>query len=102
MQEGAKGLVIEAMGRGNIPPKMAEAVERAIEKQVAVVIVSRCYKGRVLDSYGYPGGGKGLRNAGAIFGESLPGQKARIKLMLALGKTNDLREIRETFENGHY
>jgi len=69
---------------------------------VAVVIVSRCYKGRVLDSYGYPGGGKGLRNAGAIFGESLPGQKARIKLMLALGKTNDLREIRETFENGHY
>lgn len=102
VQEGAKGLIIEAMGRGNIPPKMAEAVERAIEKQVAVVIVSRCYKGRVLDSYGYPGGGKGLRNAGAIFGESLPGQKARIKLMLALGKTNDLREIRETFENGHY
>ncbi|MEG0772251.1 asparaginase [Clostridium sp.] len=102
VNEGAKGLVIEAMGRGNIPPKMAEAVERAIKKDVAVVIVSRCYKGRVLDSYGYPGGGKGLRNAGAIFGESLPGQKARIKLMLALGKTNDINEIREIFEKDHY
>lgn len=99
---GTKGLVIEAMGRGNIPPKMAEAVERAIQKGVAVVIVSRCFKGRVLDSYGYPGGGKGLRNAGAIFGESLPGQKARIKLMLALGKTQNLDEIREIFEKGHY
>lgn len=102
VNEGAKGIVIEAMGRGNIPPKMAEAVERAISKGVAVVIVSRCYKGRVLDSYGYPGGGKGLRNAGAIFGESLPGQKARIKLMLALGKTDNLDEIKEIFENGHY
>jgi len=99
---GSRGLVIEAMGRGNIPPKMAEAVERAIQKGVAVVIVSRCFKGRVLDSYGYPGGGKGLRNAGAIFGESLPGQKARIKLMLALGKTQDFDEIRELFEKGHY
>jgi L-asparaginase len=102
VNEGAKGLVIEAMGRGNIPPKMAEAVERAIEKGVAVVIVSRCYKGRVLDSYGYPGGGKGLRNSGAIFGESLPGQKARIKLIVALGKTDNINEIREIFEKDHY
>jgi L-asparaginase len=102
VNDGAKGLVIEAMGRGNIPPQMAEAVERAIKKDVAVVVVSRCYKGRVLDSYGYPGGGKGLRNAGAIFGESLPGQKARIKLIVALGKTNDMKDIREIFEKNHY
>ncbi len=102
VNEGAKGLVIEAMGRGNIPPKMAEGVKNAIKKDVAVVVVSRCFKGRVLDSYGYPGGGKELRNAGAIFGDSMPGQKARIKLMLALGKTNNLSEIKTLFEEGHY
>jgi len=69
---------------------------------VAVVIVSRCYKGRVLDSYGYEGGGKQLRNMGVIFGDSMPGQKARIKMILALGKTRNLDEIREVFEKGHY
>jgi L-asparaginase len=102
VSQGAKGLVIEAMGRGNIPPLMANSVEKAIKKGVAVVIVSRCYKGRVLDSYGYEGGGKQLRNMGVIFGDSMPGQKARIKLILALGKTSNLDEIREVFEKGHY
>ena len=90
------------MGRGNIPPLMASSVEKAINKGVAVVIVSRCYKGRVLDSYGYEGGGKQLRNMGVIFGDSMPGQKARIKMILALGKTRNLDEIREVFEKGHY
>jgi L-asparaginase len=100
--EGAKGLVIEAMGRGNIPPKMADGVKAAIEKGVAVVVVSRCFKGRVLDSYGYPGGGKELRNAGVIFGDRLPGQKARIKLMLALSSTTSMKEIQRIFESGRY
>jgi L-asparaginase len=100
--EGARGLVIEAMGRGNIPPKMADGVRKAVEKGVAIVIVSRCFKGRVLDSYGYPGGGKELRNAGVIFGDRLPGQKARIKLMLALARTTDMKEIQRIFESGSY
>ena len=102
VEQGARGLVIEAMGRGNIPPEMAKGVEKAIEKGVAVVMVSRCFKGRVLDSYGYPGGGKELRNAGVIFGDSLPGQKARIKLMLALAKTTNIEEIERMFESGRY
>ncbi|MEG2353248.1 MAG: asparaginase [Clostridium sp.] len=102
VETGSRGIVIEAMGRGNIPPKMAEAVGRAIEAGVAVVMVSRCYKGRVLDSYGYPGGGKGLRNSGVIFGDRLPGQKARIKLMLALGLTDNKEEIKKIFEKELY
>ncbi len=102
VQEGARGLVIEAMGRGNIPPKMAEGVKIAIKKGVVVVMVSRCFKGRVLDSYGYPGGGKELRNAGVIFGDILPGQKARIKLMLALASTTNIEKIEYMFECGRY
>ncbi|WP_066821501.1 asparaginase [Clostridium tepidiprofundi] len=102
VKEGARGLVIEGMGRGNIPPKMAESVEKAVKSGVVVVLVSRCYKGRVLDSYGYPGGGKGLRESGVIFGDALPGQKARIKLILALGKTHNIEEVRNIFEEGFY
>ena len=102
VENGAKGLVIEAMGRGNLPPLMAASVKKAIDRGVVVVLVSRCYKGRVLDSYGYEGGGKHLRNMGVIFGDSMPGQKARIKLILALGKTRNKEEIKDIFERGHY
>ena len=99
---GYKGIVIEAMGRGNIPPAMYEGVKYAREKDIPVVIVSRCHSGRVFDSYGYLGSGRDLRNLGCIFGGDLPGQKARIKLMLALGKTNNLDEIKDFFEKGIY
>lgn len=102
IDKGAKGIVIEAMGRGNIPPDMVEGVENAIKNGVAVVLVSRCYEGRVLGTYGYPGGGKLLKDLGVIFGERIPGQKARIKLMVALSSTKDINKVREIFEEANY
>lgn len=99
---GTKGFVVEAMGRGNVPPGMLEGIERALNLDIPVIIVSRCPMGRVLDSYGYPGGGKDLRNKGIILGGNLNGQKARIKLMLALGQTNDLKRLKHMFESGIY
>lgn len=100
VDSGAKGIVIEAMGRGNIPPHMVQGVEYALKNNVAVVMVSRCPMGRVLDTYGYEGAGRSLRNLGVIFGGSLPGQKARIKLMLALGQNK--KSIKDIFEKGLY
>jgi len=102
LKEGYKGLVIEAMGRGNVPPRMVAGIAKAIVMKVPVVIVSRCPKGRVLDSYGYEGGGKGLRSLGAILGDNLTGPKARIKLMIILGVTNDLEEVKKLFEKDLY
>jgi len=102
VDSGAKGIVIEAMGRGNVPPTMLEGIQYAIEQQVAVVMVSRCPTGRVLDSYGYKGGGRHLKNLGVILGGDLPGQKARIKLMLALSVTNDLQKIKDIIEFNQY
>lgn len=51
-----------------------------------------------LDSYGYEGGGKHLRELGVILGGNLPGQKIRIKLMLALGITKNLTKIQDIIE----
>ncbi len=98
----AKGIVIEAMGRGNIPPEAVPGIKRALDAGASVVIVSRCPKGRVLDSYGYEGGGKMLRDLGCIFGGNLNGQKARIKLMLALALTDNRSEIKHIFEKDWY
>lgn len=102
IDQGDRGIVIEGMGRGNIPPGMVDGVRRAIDSSIAVVLVSRCYEGRVYGTYGYTGGGKGLRDMGVIFGANTPGQKARIKLMAALSYTNDLNKVREIFEEGLY
>lgn len=102
IEAGYQGLVIEGMGRGNVPPNMVEGIKRAILERIPVVIVSRCLKGRVLDSYGYEGGGRQLRELGVILGDNLSGQKARIKLMLLLGVTSDPDEIKKRFEADLY
>lgn len=102
VDSGAHGLIIEALGRGNIPLYALPGIEYAASCGLPVVIVSRCLRGRVLDDYGYKGGGHELRQLGAILGGWLSGQKARIKLMLALGLTRDLKEIRKIFEQNFY
>ena len=98
IESGARGLVIEALGRGNVPPESVPGIARAIAADIPVVLVSRCVRGRVYESYGYVGGGKQLRNIGVIFADFLNGQKARIKLSLALAITTSLPEIRALFE----
>jgi L-asparaginase len=93
----AKGIIIEALGRGNLPPMMIPGIERAIKMNVPVIICSRCPSGRALDSYGYLGGGKYLTDMGCIMASSLNGQKARILLMLALTKSSDTDFLRGLF-----
>jgi L-asparaginase len=102
VDSGAHGIVIEGMGRGNIPPEMVPGVEYALSKDIPVILVSRCHRGKVLDSYGYIGAGKDLTQKGVILGDNLPGQKARIKLMVALGSTKNISEIKDIFERNYY
>ncbi len=98
IDDGARGLVIEALGRGNATPAAMPAIERAINAGLPVVITSRCPRGRALDTYAYEGAGKQLRRMGAILGGMLPSHKARIKLMLTLGAEWSVERIRESFE----
>jgi L-asparaginase len=99
VRAGAKGIVVEGLGRGNVPPDCVPAIERAISLGIPVVLTSRCLRGRVFESYGYEGGGKQLRNLGVIFADYMSGHKARIKLMLALSLTTDPSELRKIFES---
>ncbi|MDT8716483.1 asparaginase [Clostridium sp. 19966] len=98
LDKGDNGIIIEALGRGNVPPKMIPGIQRAIDNKVPIVIVSRCFEGRVFESYGYLGGGKYLKDMGVILADNLPGQKARIKLLLALSKKQDIDFVRKQFE----
>ncbi len=84
VDQGAKGIVIESVGAGNVNQEVYKAVEYALKKKVAVVITTRVYHGGVFPIYADQGGGKTLQKAGVILGGDLTGPKARILLMLAL------------------
>ncbi len=93
--EEYKGIVVEGFGRGNIPPKLARIIKSYANKK-PIVLTTRCFKGRVLDVYGYEGGGKDLKESGVILAHHLSTQKAAIKLMILL-KSYTLEEIRGMF-----
>ena len=95
---GARGLVIQALGWGNMNIPMFQAVKEQIAKGIPVVISTRVWNGRVLPNYGFEGGGKTLQQAGAIFADDLSPQKARILLMLALQTTRDPAAIQKLFD----
>lgn len=99
VDKGYKGIVIEALGRGNLPPLMADAAVQAIVQGVTVVLTSRCWGGRVSGTYGYEGGGARLMESGLVFAPGLPGHKARILLMIALGAGLSAKDIRTWLEN---
>ena len=98
-RELAKGVVIAAMGRGNVPPALVPAIERWIADGRPVVLTSRTQGGRVGHTYGYAGGGRRLEEIGVIFGGSLRAQQARIDLMLAIGDGRPLSAIRDVFRD---
>ena len=98
MRGGCAGLVIEAFGVGNVTPPVYAALKKAADEGGPVVLVSRCPVGRVEHIYAYEGAGKHLHAAGIIFADYLNGQKARIKLICALGAGLDTARIRAAFE----
>lgn len=97
-QEGADGLVIEAFGVGNVTPPVYYALKDAVASGLPVVLVSRCPVGRVEHMYAYEGAGRHLHEAGVVFADYLNGQKARIKLLCALGAGKSSADIKRAFE----
>jgi L-asparaginase len=95
---GARGIVVQALGWGNVNVPFYEAIAEALKKGVPVVIASRVPNGRVLPVYGFQGGGKTTKELGAVFADDLSPQKARILLMLALQTTSDARELQRMFD----
>jgi L-asparaginase len=98
VEGGAKGIVVQALGCGNVNAEMHAAIEAAIRCGIFVVISTRVPRGRVRPMYGFAGGGKTLKEVGAIFADDLSPQKARILLMLALQRPQTRDEIQRLFD----
>ncbi|MDV4148574.1 asparaginase, partial [Enterococcus faecalis] len=92
------GLVIEALGAGNLPPETLPALQKMLDNGIPVVLVSRCSNGIAEDIYDYAGGGVGLKKMGVVFARGLNGPKARIRLIVGLNSEKNPAELKEFLE----
>ena len=81
---GARGLVLEGTGLGNVPGSAQRGIAAAIERGLPVVTATRVPSGGVHALYGGPGGVVTLRELGVVGAGHLPAAKARLLLMLLL------------------
>ena len=96
-EAGARGVVLAALGCGNVPLGQYETLRELVTRGVAIVIATRVPNGRVFPLYGYPGGGRSLAEAGAAYADNLSPQHARVLLMLGLQHGLDARGVQALF-----
>jgi L-asparaginase len=89
-ENGAKGIVLEGVGRGQVAPLMMDEIEKAIEAGIMIVITTSAEEGAVYTTYDYKGSAYDLSKKGVLLGSDNDSKKARIKLGVALasGKPN--------------
>ena len=92
------GIVVEALGAGNLPPQTLPAFYHLLDKGLPIVLVSRCFNGIAEPVYDYHGGGVELAQHGVIFCNGINSQKARIKLLIALNANLSKTELKRFLE----
>lgn len=100
LSRGAEGIVVEATGIGNVTAELGQAIQAAIQRDVPIVITSRCYAGSVEPVYGTTGGSQTLHEQGALFADAIPAHKARLKLALAIEASENVDQAKTAFKSG--
>lgn len=92
LDKGYKGILLEGTGLGHCPDYLIPALERANEENVPVVMTSQCFYGKInMNVYST---GRRLINAGLISGEDMLPETAYVKLVWALGQSDNLNEVK--------
>ena len=87
---GPDGLVIDALGAGNVPARLVPSLTE-LAGRIPVVLASRTGAGRVhTATYGYRGGGVELVEAGLVPAGWYDARKARLALALVLSAREPL------------
>jgi L-asparaginase len=94
----AARVIIEGSGLGNIPVSASPAVRQAIDDGVIVAVSSRALTGGVHAVYQDNGGAGALKDAGAVLVGSVPANKARMLVLLALALSDDGDGARQLLE----
>lgn len=81
---GAQGIVVQAMGSGNIGTELACGLGEVLDQGIPVVISTRVPRGDVAGVYGGAGGGATLAAKGAIGSTYFRAGQARVLLAIAI------------------
>ena len=98
LTRGARGVVIEGTGAGNVSGALLPGIERALASGVPVIVATRCLTGEVAPVYGGLGGGHTLAGMGVIGAAELSAAKARLALAVALAVDPSIDAVRSWFE----
>lgn len=90
---GVGGIIVEAMGSGNMGSQMGEGVADALEAGIPVLITTRVPEGSVSLAYGGSGGGATLARSGALGTGTLRAGQARMVLLAALATGTDVADL---------
>jgi L-asparaginase len=93
VESGIKGLVLRGFGTGNVAYDYHDAVERAAELGIPVVVTTQCVQGATM-MHLYDLGAK-LLELGAIQAYDMSLEATVTKLMWALGRAGSLDAVRE-------
>ncbi|AVT38682.1 asparaginase [Plantactinospora sp. BB1] len=94
---GARGVVLEGTGPGNVPATLFGAIAELTDWDVPVVVASRC-RTRTVDLAELPPPAGLAARVGAIGARGLPAGKARAALMVALGDGGGVAAARDWFD----
>lgn len=99
IDSGAKGIVIDGLGRGHVPPDWMPAVSRAIASGIVVLICTSTLSGPLYQSYAFHGSLHDLEAAGVIGVSGMTARKARMRLAVLLSQNAamDRTEILDAF-----
>ncbi|WBL20362.1 asparaginase [Citricoccus sp. NR2] len=101
IRRGAHGVVILGTGAGNAPDGFVDAVQRATDQGVPVVLATRATHGPVVPIYG-DGGGVDLVRAGAKPAGMLSPAQARVLLMLLISQGLTGPELHSAFTSSTF
>lgn len=90
VDQGAKGIILEAPGRGHVHPSAVQHIQYAIQSGIPVILTTNALEGEVKLVYDFAGSVNNLQSEGVVLGRDFDSKKARIRLavMLASGVTN--------------
>ncbi len=81
---GVRGIVLQAVGRGQVPPGWLPSIRKAVGQGVVVLVAGSALHGPLLPCYQDPGSLYELESIGAVAVSGLSARKARLRLMAAL------------------